>query len=520
MGRLLWSFTVETPVENGTISSNEPKQSTDKPRLGVPRLLGRSKTILPTLPKDVTIFQVYLNNQNDNSSTLKNEASHFEKYSPLTETPTDYGEEIKAIVNNRNYSLELVATTQDLDNDASSSSKNIFSTTFHRQMIPFLLKDGFSADEKQHKIRELDESLMSLLFGLPLSRPPPLWVTVIQKSGMSGKQADATAKNQPAPYNATLILQIRRGYPLRSNTNWTPWNASILGEITFKQVSNNSRTDSEFNMLYQSSNQLMHAQRHVSQLKIQMELLTNQLNEFMALKENSEADLLEKTLAILNKKKEKMEQLKAGVDIPDDDDSALYDFYTSIGEFSKSGLGVDRFDRNVKTKDEISFPKHLVTLIPEIPLLSQEYTLTNLKTESPKQEPTLSGNEHVSGKKWKQETYKSSSLLFLDNEDKPYSSLPVHNIKESKKEADFPHKRNSNPPTFENSNNEIDLDAFDQMKNFVRSKSSTAETDAPEQLDDTLGSNLAEEEAAKLAHIDVVDSDDESTGSEPELLDS
>lgn len=59
-----------------------------------------------------------------------------------------------------------------------------------------------------------------------------------------------------------------------------------------------------------------------------------------------------------------MEQLKAGVDIPDDDDSALYDFYTNIGEFSKVGLSVDN---TYKQNHEEILPHEPVDMISQIP---------------------------------------------------------------------------------------------------------------------------------------------------------
>lgn len=82
-----------------------------------------------------------------------------------------------------------------------------------------------------------------------------------------------------------------------------PFSRRDTGEITLKLIDNDEKNNNVHNMLYQSCTQLMHVQRKVAQLSSQIESLVSQFDEFIALKEVSEADMLEKALIILNKKK-------------------------------------------------------------------------------------------------------------------------------------------------------------------------------------------------------------------------
>lgn len=325
MVRLLWAFTVQNPQSPDTLSSTPAPETTKRfRRFGVNSTL--TKFSLPKIPSDTAVFQVYLHDSGDLHST---DLDSF--YSPLKETPVDYGQEIVNLVKSRDYNVELVATRGSSE---ESPGEKLYSAKLSPTTIPYLLSDSIPLEAKQHKQQELEDSILSLLFGLPLPRKPPLWVTM--KSSVKVGDSKGSEKD-------ILMLQIRRGFLLKTVQNWSPYDAELIGEIPLQRIdtSVNGNANTVYNMLFQGSAQMMHAQRRVSQLSSQMELLANQLNEFVSLKEKSEAELLEKALVVLNKKKEKLEQLRTGVDIPDDDDSALYDFYTKIGEFSRAGLTVD-----------------------------------------------------------------------------------------------------------------------------------------------------------------------------------
>lgn len=66
---------------------------------------------------------------------------------------------------------------------------------------------------------------MSLLFGLPLARPPPLWATVISKDITENENRSIRANTKES-----IVLQIRRGFPSKRIENWTPFHAEILGK--------------------------------------------------------------------------------------------------------------------------------------------------------------------------------------------------------------------------------------------------------------------------------------------------
>lgn len=300
MSKLLWSFTVKNPVKTDvTLASNNTESiTTEKRRFG--SKFKKTKFQLPECPIESTVFQVYLI-KTDNDS-LESESA----------------QNIHRIVQS-NYSVELVAVYYQKNSD-NLNKKKIFTTTFQKSSVQYILLDKYNKNEG--KLREMTESLNSLLFGLPLPGEP-LWLTT----------------NFDENNSDLLILQIRRGGRRSVNrhttTAWTPYDAQILGQIPLRN--NAEMDDSEdtiYNMMYQGTNQLMSIKAQVLQLQSQQLQLTQQLEEFLAMKEVSEAEMLEKMVMLLNKKKEKLEQLKRGVDIPDDDEIALYEFYSRVGEYN------------------------------------------------------------------------------------------------------------------------------------------------------------------------------------------
>lgn len=550
MPKIIWSFTVQNPVES-TIDLPPTDDSEKKPKFGQLGFFNKSKAFsLPNIPESVTIFQVYLDNQKEN-----NDPKQHDDFSPLKEMPADYGEEVKKIVDSKDYMVQLIATRYTYCS-SMEENKKIYVTSLNRQMVPFLVSSSFSPDERQHKTRELDDSLMSLLFGLPLARPPPLWATVIAK-GITENGNSSIRDNT----KESIVLQIRRGFPSKRIENWTPFNAEILGEITLKLSDNDEKNNNVHNMLYQSCTQLMHAQRKVALLSSQIESLVSQFDEFMALKEVSEANILEKALIILNKKKEKMEQLRAGVDIPDDDDSALYDFYTNIGEFSKVGL---RVDNTYKQKHEEFLPHEPVDMMSQIPSNNHvdnlsKYSKQNIHLSSISNtiQNDHAGHEDFKDKNSSFEAVSSRTSLVpeLENLDKKIEvsnllhsnqhfeeKFCVPTIKIEQTEPDDRHFTDvvdslSNPNGESNSNFSKELSSV-HLVSTKRSSMLEINTDIfPLETKVDLGNgisssnhitepcilespSLENELVGKLQTGQSYESDDDLTGSEPELIES
>lgn len=318
MAKLLWTFTVTNPSVKEEKSDVPAVTPLTKSRFGARH--AQQPFQLPSVSvNDTTVFQVYLlpssrHGTSDSSSSLE---------------VTDYAHEIDQIIKSKAYAVALVATTAE---------GKIFNATVRSKTLRYLLAEGFPQEEEKHRLDELNDSLMAVLFGLQVSRPPPLWLTTAQLDN-----------------DGTMVLEIRRGYR-ESGPQWSPRELKVLGRIPLQEQKSERNSDSGYNMLIQGANQLSAAKTQILKLEEQRRMLNCQLEEFQRMKEITEADLLEKMLMLLNKKKEKFQQLKQGVDIPDDDEDALYDYYSRISEYSGlPGYGRASRERQEIGRDESGF---------------------------------------------------------------------------------------------------------------------------------------------------------------------
>lgn len=464
MAKLLWSFTVKNPVKQNTdLPANDVKTSTtEKRRFG--SRFKKNKFQLPECPSQSTVFQVYTTKEEDNGTT-------------------DFAQEIYRIAQS-NYSVELVAIHYQKDL-SDEKKKKIFTTTFQKSSVQYILLDKYNKNEE--KMREMAESLNSLLFGLPLAGEP-LWLT--------------TSFEESNP--DLLVLQIRRGGRRNLNrtvtSKWTPYDAEILGQIPLQKSSAlEGDTDTIYNMMYQGTNQLMNMKAQVLQLQSQQKQLMAQIEEFLVLKEVSEAEMLEKMVMLLNKKKEKLEQLKRGVDIPDEDEMALYEFYSQVGEYNMlNGNNICNDEDNEGSINSIIESEKIVSngTYSEVPIKQE-------KKENEYTEVTPYGNEttRISNEKLEEKEDKEEEEEEMGDEHESISTRSPQAVDLSDNE-DLVGDKNRKEVTLQHFENDVGSSLFLKRKR-------TAEPNEDDAEDDPIGAN-DEDDSNKI----ISDGEDSSTGSE------